>query len=73
MMTLFIDTWGWFNLFNRKEKHHQQVKKLYKEVRNKQGTIITTDYVLDEVYTLLIKRLPIEKAMTAFESISTAV
>lgn len=73
MRTLFIDTWGWINLFNRKEKHHRQVKKLYKEMRNKQGTIITTDYVLDEVYTLLFKRLSVELAVKAFEAISTAI
>jgi len=73
MRTLFIDTWGWINLFNRKEKYHQQVKKLYKEIRNKQGTIITTDYVLDEVYTLLFKRLSVELAIKAFEAISTAI
>jgi len=73
MKTLFIDTWGWINLFNRKEKHHQQVKKLYKEIRNKQGTIITTDYVLDEVYTLLFKRLSVELAIKAFDAISTAI
>jgi len=73
MKTLFIDTWGWFNIFNRKEKHHQQVIQLYKEVQNKKGTIITTDYVLDEVYTLLFKRLPVDLAVKAFDTLSTAV
>jgi len=73
MKTLFIDTWGWINLFNRKEKHHKKVQKLYKKVRNEQGIIVATDYVLDEVYTLLFKRLPIGLAVNAFKTISTAI
>ena len=60
MRKVFIDTWGWINLFNRKERHHQQVSQLYKDVQNTSGIIMTTDYVLDEVYTLLFKRVPIQ-------------
>lgn len=54
-------------------KKSTTVKKLYKEVRNKQGTIVMTDYVLDEVYTLLFKRLPLSLAVNAFEIISTSL
>jgi len=73
MKTLFIDTWGWINLFNRKESHHQQVSQYYQMARSKQTSIITTDYVLDEVYTLLFKRLPVELAQNALETISDSV
>ena len=49
MKAIFIDTWGWINLFNRKERQHQQVSQLYQTFRQTGRTIITTDYVLDEV------------------------
>ncbi len=73
MKALFIDTWGWINLFNRKERHHQQVGQLYKEIRKTQGTIVTTDYILDEVYTLLFKRVPFGVAQNALETTSAAI
>jgi len=73
MRTLFIDTWGWLNLFNRREPHHQQVSQIYKDIRHAQGAIITTDYVLDEVYTLLFKRVSFNTAQQALETISKAV
>ncbi|GAK55124.1 hypothetical protein U27_01955 [Candidatus Vecturithrix granuli] len=73
MRTIFIDTWGWINLFNRQECHHQQVSQIYQDIRNTHGTIITTDYVLDEVYTLLFKRVPFETAQKALEAISEAI
>ena len=73
MRTLFIDTWGWISLFNRKEPQHRQVANLYLEVRHTRGMVVTTDYVLDEVHTLLFKRLPVEPAMKAVETISKSV
>lgn len=73
MKTIFIDTWGWVNLFNRKESRHQQVRTLYQDLRSKQISIVTTDYVLDEVYTLLFKRISVDLAMTAIDTISDAI
>ncbi len=73
MKTVFIDTWGWINIFNRKERHHQEVSQLYRNLRQKRGIIVTTDYILDEVYTLLFKRVPVDNAKKAVEIISTAI
>ncbi len=60
-------------MFNRKERHHQQVSQLYHNVRQTRGIIVTTDYILDEVYTLLFKRVPVDKAQKAVSIISTAI
>ena len=72
-MAIFIDTWGWINIFNRKESHHRQVSQYYQKIRNERNIIITTDYVLDEAYTLLFKRLPVHTAQNALATISSAV
>ncbi len=72
-MVIFIDTWGWINIFNRKESHHQQVSQYYQLRRDEQDVIVTTDYVLDEVYTLLFKRIPMHTAQNALTTISSAV
>ncbi len=73
MKDIFIDTWGWINLFNRRERHHQQVSQFYQKLRKTAAGIITTDYVLDEVYTMLFKRVPFATAKSALETISQAV
>ena len=72
-MMLFIDTWGWINLFNRRERRHEEVARYYQNARDSRTTILTTDYVLDEVYTLLFKRIPVNSAFSAIEIISDAV
>ncbi|SLM32566.1 putative Toxin-antitoxin system, toxin component, PIN family [Desulfamplus magnetovallimortis] len=73
MKAIFVDTWGWINIFNRKESYHNSVINIYHEVRKEQGHIITTDYVLDELYTLFFKRLSLEIAHKAFQTISETI
>ena len=70
---LFIDTWGWVALHNRRETRHGEVKAFYQEYRLSGGKIYTTDYVLDETLTLLFRRLPLEQAKTSMESINNAI
>jgi predicted nucleic acid-binding protein len=52
-MKLFIDTWGWISLYNKREKKHEEVRKWYRNFRSQKGTVYTTDYILDETFTLL--------------------
>ena len=55
MANLFIDTWGWVTLGSKRESRHQEASNFY---RSFQGSIYTTDYVLDETFTLLFMRYP---------------
>lgn len=73
MKTVLIDTWGWITLFNRKEPQHFYVSQLYQRLRQAQGAVVTTDYILDEVYTLLFKRVSIDMAQQAVEALSEAI
>ena len=59
---LFIDTWGWVVIHNKREPRHYEVGALYREFRLNGGSIYTTDYVLDETFTLLFRRLPLPLA-----------
>lgn len=72
-MTLFIDTWGWIVLQNRREPRHAAVKDFYRTFRQQSGQAYTTDYVLDETFTLLFKRLPFEKARASLQQIDAAI
>jgi predicted nucleic acid-binding protein len=72
-LKLFIDTWGWLTLRDRKESRHQEVKDFYSQFRSQKGIIYTSDYVLDETITLLFRRLPFKTAKGSFATIDKAI
>ena len=49
---LFLDTWGWLVLADAKDPAHAQAVTERRK-RSAPGTLITTDYVLDETFTRL--------------------
>lgn len=59
---LFVDTWGWLTLRDKKEEKHKAVSEYYRLFHSQGGWIYTTDYVLDETFTLFFRRLPFSKA-----------
>ncbi len=72
-MKLFIDTWGWLALRDKQEARHKEIDKFYRNFRKGRGTIYTTDYILDETFTLLFRRLPFYKAKESLEMLDKAV
>jgi len=50
---LFVDTWGWCASANPKEAQHQQVKQIMETQLDSGNHLITTNFVLDETYTLV--------------------
>ena len=59
---LFIDTWGWLSLRDRRERFHRKVTDYIASARSQGTSLFTTDYVLDETFTLCFKRLAAEQA-----------
>ncbi len=72
-MKVFIDTWGWLTLRDRDESRHEDVKAFYRQFRNQNGIIYTSDYVLDETITLVFKRLPFKTAKESLTKIDKAI
>ena len=68
-MKLFVDTWGWLALADRNERHHTQVTSYYAERTRRTGLIVTSDYVLDELFTILFSRLSFEVASRFADSV----
>lgn len=56
-MKIFVDTWGWLALADRSEKGHRAAAECYGERSRLRGQVITSNFVLDEVLTLLFLRL----------------
>ncbi|MEI6262323.1 MAG: PIN domain-containing protein [Deltaproteobacteria bacterium] len=70
---LFVDTWGWVALHNKRETRHDEVKSFYRQYQLRGAKIYTTDYVLDETLTLIFRRLPLELAKISMKSINDSI
>jgi len=70
---IFIDTWGWLCLRDKKENSHREVVKLYRDYQKKGEVVYTTDYVLDETFTLFFKRLSPEVARESMNLMFKAI
>lgn len=69
---VFIDTWGWLALGHRKNAYHQQIKTFYQTLQARGAHLYTSDYVIDEVITLLFRREVFEEAVRFMEGIFMA-
>jgi len=70
---LFIDTWGWLELRDRRGSRHKEVQKFYEEFQRQGGNAYTSDYVLDETITRLFSRLHFKAADESLTLIQKAV
>jgi predicted nucleic acid-binding protein len=59
---LFVDTWGWMVLEDRKAAEHRVAAAYYSEAGRTTGNVFTTNFVLDETFSLLFRRRPFEEA-----------
>lgn len=50
---LFVDTGGWVALFNARDRDHERASRFWSGLRDERRPILTTDYVLDETYTVI--------------------
>jgi predicted nucleic acid-binding protein len=69
----FVDTWGWVALGHKKDSHHKEVARFYREVHQRGAEIVTSDYVLDELITLLFRRGNRSEALDFIEGLLASV
>ena len=70
---LFIDTWGWLTLRDKRESSHKEVAEFFNDFYFQSNFVYTTDYVLDETFTLLFKRLSSSQAKESMELLLNSV
>jgi predicted nucleic acid-binding protein len=61
--SIFVDTWGWLAYGHRRDAHHTQIKELVAGCLANRTPIHTSDYVLDELITLLFRRETYEESV----------
>jgi len=71
--SIFFDSWGWIAVVDRKDPYHKVAKAFYHEYINGVGIPTTTDYILDEVFTVLRRRLIHQVVVEFGEGIFEAV
>ncbi len=72
-MKLFVDTWGWLSLEDRRDAHHLASLSTYRERIGVKGRVFTSDYILDETFTQLFSRRPFAEAWRFLEAIHGSI
>ena len=60
-MKLFVDTWGWVAVADRRDSGHETAMEIFRQAR-RSGGAVTSNFILDETFTHLFKRRPFEEA-----------
>jgi predicted nucleic acid-binding protein len=70
---VFVDTWGWMALGHRREPRHVKIQEFYRKLREQQIPIYTSDYVLDELITLLFRRESFTESVRFVDGLFAAI
>jgi uncharacterized protein len=74
-LKLFVDTWGWLLLADSSDPKHAAAADCYRERSRVSRQVVTSNFILDELFTLLFMRLSFPEATKFANAIlaSTAV
>lgn len=70
--SVFVDTWGWMALGHRRDPSHPEIRTFYQGLRDQRVPVYTSDYVLDEVITLLFRHEVFSEAVRFAEGLFAA-
>ena len=73
MAHLFVDTWGGLTVRDKSERRHAEMWLAFESFQQPEHRIFTSDFVLDETFTLLFRRLPFVAARESMELLATSV
>ncbi|HKT08431.1 MAG TPA: PIN domain-containing protein [Gemmatimonadaceae bacterium] len=66
---VFLDTSGWFAAVNRREYHHAQVVAAYADLVQRRVLLITTNLVVAEMHTLIVRHRGAEAGCALLDAI----
>lgn len=74
MTDLFADTAGWANIVDPRQPYHARAASLYRQAREQRRKLITTNYILTELVSLLTSplRIPRPSIVAFIEGIKTS-
>ena len=68
-MKILIDTGAWVALSNSKDIHHTQALQFRDQIARERYQLYTSNYILDETYTLLLLDAGYQRAVTFMDQI----
>lgn len=74
MKRIFVDTSGWGDLVDAQQQFHTETKTIYETAKRQRNILITTNYILAELASLLSSplRIPRSRAVDFINSIRTS-
>ena len=64
MPDIFADTSGWGHLFDQTQSYHAMAAMIYRTARQQGHRVITTNYIIAELVSLLASPLRVPRALT---------
>jgi uncharacterized protein len=68
--SVFVDSWGWYSLINRRDVHHGAIRALVQGLIRDGVRLVSTDYVLDESCTLVKARAGSDAALRLLDMLN---
>jgi predicted nucleic acid-binding protein len=69
---IFVDTWAWIALADRRDPYHAKASAEHRKLRRNRRPYVTTDYVLGEAITYLYDALTATQAQAFMQSVLAA-
>lgn len=70
---IFVDTWAWVALADKRDPYHQKAKVQHKKLSRAKRKYVTTDYVLGETITYLYDAIGAAPAQEFISKLLAAV
>lgn len=69
---LFVDSGAWIALRSRRDQHHAEADRLFREALGRRIRLLTTNLVLAEVHRLTLFRAGVQPALRALDRIGAS-
>jgi len=69
---VFVDTWAWLALGNRKDAYHELARRGYLEIKANGYGLVTSDFIIDEVITSIFRNVDFDSAVQFVDLLFTA-
>lgn len=67
---VFLDSNIWIGLYNKDDSLHSKAKQIISELDNRKAQVIVTNFIVQETFTVLSKKMGQNSAVAFYEMIS---
>lgn len=66
---IFVDTSAHFAIANKKDPDHERANRFLKKLAEEEQSLVITNFILSETYTLMLRKIGREKAIEYIENL----